>query len=194
MVESFYTTVPALEAMRGHRSAWKTRQRGMRQRNAASKAGVRTHQGRRITKAKTDGAFAAHSVCARISSAPPPPPPPGSLCHQLLSLASPLLSLLLSYISSVPGSTRRRRRRRRHTRARAVDPTHAFLGDGTRDGRALHLALGVHNDARVVLKVEEDAVASAPRLALAHHHGGHDWVCGRPSEQCGQQGVRESTL
>ncbi len=35
----------------------------------------------------------------------------------------------------------------------------------------LHLALGVDNDAGIVLKVDEGAVLSPPRLALPHHHG-----------------------
>ena len=37
--------------------------------------------------------------------------------------------------------------------------------------RTLHLALGVDDDARVVLKVDEGALLSPPRLALADDNG-----------------------
>jgi hypothetical protein len=41
-------------------------------------------------------------------------------------------------------------------------------------GLTLHLALRVHNDASVVLKVQEYAVLAAPRLPLADDHRWHD--------------------
>lgn len=49
-----------------------------------------------------------------------------------------------------------------------------FLGDGTRDGVALHLALGVHDDGGVVLEVDVDTVGSSPRAALSDDDGGVD--------------------
>lgn len=49
-----------------------------------------------------------------------------------------------------------------------------LLAHGARNSAALHLALGVDNDTRVVLKVQEDAVGALPRLALSHDNGGHD--------------------
>ena len=49
-----------------------------------------------------------------------------------------------------------------------------LLCDGTSDGRALHLTLGVDDDTGVILKVEEDTVTSPPGLALADNDGGHD--------------------
>mmetsp|Transcript_22712 Transcript_22712/g.90108 ORF Transcript_22712/g.90108 Transcript_22712/m.90108 type:complete len:201 (+) Transcript_22712:968-1570(+) len=51
-----------------------------------------------------------------------------------------------------------------------------FLGDGSRDGRALHLALVVDDDARVVLEVDDEALLSPPGLALADDDGGHDFL------------------
>ena len=47
----------------------------------------------------------------------------------------------------------------------------AFFRDGTGNGRPLHLALIVHNHARVVFEVEEGTVLSAEGLRLAHDHG-----------------------
>lgn len=49
-----------------------------------------------------------------------------------------------------------------------------LLADGAGDGGALHLALGVDNDAGVVLKVEEDTVEALPGLGLADNDGGVD--------------------
>ncbi|GIX61055.1 syntaxin 5 [Babesia caballi] len=48
----------------------------------------------------------------------------------------------------------------------------ALLGDGAGDGRALHLPLGVYDDAGVVLEVDEVAVVAPPGLALAYDNGG----------------------
>lgn len=47
-----------------------------------------------------------------------------------------------------------------------------LLSDGAGDGGSLHLTLGVHNDASVVLKVQEDTVPTAPRLPLTHNDCG----------------------
>lgn len=49
-----------------------------------------------------------------------------------------------------------------------------LLADGAGDGGALHLALGVDDDAGIVLKVEEDAVEALPGLGLADNDGGVD--------------------
>jgi hypothetical protein len=49
-----------------------------------------------------------------------------------------------------------------------------LLCDGTSDGRALHLTLGVDDDTGVVLEVEENTVGPPPGLALADNDGGHD--------------------
>merc|ERR1719512_626329 len=46
----------------------------------------------------------------------------------------------------------------------------ALLGHGPLDGGALHLALVVDDDARVVLEVDPDALAAPPGLLLADHH------------------------
>lgn len=51
--------------------------------------------------------------------------------------------------------------------------THTFFCDGPRNRGALHLALGVHDDTRVVLKVEEYTVSPAPGFALADNYCGH---------------------
>jgi len=45
-----------------------------------------------------------------------------------------------------------------------------LLGDGTSNAGALHLTLGVHNDASVVLEVQNGAVLAAPALALTDDH------------------------
>jgi len=50
----------------------------------------------------------------------------------------------------------------------------ALLSDGAGDGRSLHLTLGVDNDSGVVLKVQDDTLPAAPRLALADHNRGHN--------------------
>ena len=50
--------------------------------------------------------------------------------------------------------------------------TRALLGHGASDGRPLHLALGVHNHARIVLKVDKGAVLPPPRFSLADDHDG----------------------
>lgn len=50
----------------------------------------------------------------------------------------------------------------------------SLLTDGAGNGGALHLTLGVDNDAGVVLKVEEDTVESLPWLGLADNDGGVD--------------------
>merc|ERR1712080_528425 len=50
----------------------------------------------------------------------------------------------------------------------------SFLTDGAGNGGALHLTLGVDNDAGVVLKVEEDTVEALPGLGLANNDGGVD--------------------
>ena len=50
----------------------------------------------------------------------------------------------------------------------------ALLGDGAGDGGALHLALGVDDDACVVFEVQEVALSPAEGLSLAHEDGGHD--------------------
>ncbi|EGX95503.1 hypothetical protein CCM_00157 [Cordyceps militaris CM01] len=49
-----------------------------------------------------------------------------------------------------------------------------LLADGAGDGGALHLALGVDDDAGIVLKVEEDTVEALPGLGLADNDGGVD--------------------
>ena len=49
-----------------------------------------------------------------------------------------------------------------------------LLGDGTGDGRALGLTLRVDDHASVVLKVDEDTVLAAPRLALTNDDARHD--------------------
>ena len=49
-----------------------------------------------------------------------------------------------------------------------------LLCDGSSDGRALHLTLGVDDDTGVVLEVQVDTVCSPPWLALADNDGGHD--------------------
>ena len=49
----------------------------------------------------------------------------------------------------------------------------ALLGHRSRDRRALHLALHVHDHSSVVLEVDGDALLPAPRLLLADHHCGH---------------------
>jgi hypothetical protein len=50
----------------------------------------------------------------------------------------------------------------------------ALLRHGSADGGALHVALGVHDHARVVLEVDEHAaVHPPPRLALPHDHRRH---------------------
>merc|ERR1719330_1177530 len=46
----------------------------------------------------------------------------------------------------------------------------ALLGHGPLDGGALHLALVVDDDARVVLEVDPDALAAPPGLLLADDH------------------------
>lgn len=53
----------------------------------------------------------------------------------------------------------------------------ALLCDGSSDGGSLHVTLGVDNDTGRVLKVEEDTIAPAPRLALSDDDSWHD--CGR---------------
>lgn len=50
----------------------------------------------------------------------------------------------------------------------------ALLTDGAGDGRALHFTLGVDNDTSVVLKVDEDTIATAPGLALTDDDSGHN--------------------
>lgn len=61
----------------------------------------------------------------------------------------------------------------------------------------LHLALVVHNDAAVVLEVDEDTVLPPPGLALPHHHGRHhcrgggDRLGGEMRVECGWPGGRE---
>lgn len=59
----------------------------------------------------------------------------------------------------------------------ALSMAHLAL-TGAGNGGCLHLSLGVDNDACRVFKVEEDSIAPAPRLALAHDNGGHDYGCG----------------
>lgn len=49
----------------------------------------------------------------------------------------------------------------------------ALLGDGSGDGRALHFALVVDDDAGVVLEVDEDTVLPAEWLALSDDDCGH---------------------
>merc|ERR1719387_2178234 len=43
----------------------------------------------------------------------------------------------------------------------------ALLRDGTKDGRSLHLTLVVHNDACVILEVDEGTLRPPPSLPLA---------------------------
>ena len=50
----------------------------------------------------------------------------------------------------------------------------ALLSDGASDTGTLHLALGVDDDAGVVLEVEEVTLTSADGLALSDDDGGHD--------------------
>ena len=50
----------------------------------------------------------------------------------------------------------------------------ALLGDGSGNGRSLHLSLVVDDDAGGVLEVDEDALLSAEGLALADDDAGHD--------------------
>ena len=51
----------------------------------------------------------------------------------------------------------------------------ALLGHRAGDGRALHVALDVDDDTRVVLKVDEaTALGPPPRLALPHNNSRHD--------------------
>lgn len=50
----------------------------------------------------------------------------------------------------------------------------ALLGNRASDGRALHLALDVDDDAGVVLEVDVDASLAAPGLALADDDSRHD--------------------
>ena len=47
----------------------------------------------------------------------------------------------------------------------------SFFCDGTRDTRALHLALVVDDDTSVVLKVDHGAILAAPALALPDNDG-----------------------
>ncbi|CAH0375348.1 unnamed protein product, partial [Pelagomonas calceolata] len=63
---------------------------------------------------------------------------------------------------------------RPRVRGDARPQVRALLRDGAVDGRALHLALVVDDDAGVVLEVDDDALLSAPGLALADDDGGHD--------------------
>merc|ERR1719272_2543508 len=48
-----------------------------------------------------------------------------------------------------------------------------FFGNRALNRRTLHLALIVHDDAGVVLEVDENAITTAPSLLLANHHGFH---------------------
>lgn len=48
----------------------------------------------------------------------------------------------------------------------------ALLGDGSSDGRALHLTLGIHNHASVVLEVDEDTILPSEGLPLTDDYGG----------------------
>lgn len=48
-----------------------------------------------------------------------------------------------------------------------------FLGDGSGDGRSLHLALVVDDNAGVVLEVDEDTILPAKWLALPNDDGRH---------------------
>lgn len=70
--------------------------------------------------------------------------------------------------------------------------TDAFFGDGTGDGGALHLTLGIYDDTSIILqvseisvrslagytylKVEEKTITSTPGLALADDDGRHRWT------------------
>jgi hypothetical protein len=49
----------------------------------------------------------------------------------------------------------------------------AFFRDGTSDGRALHLTLGIYDNTGIILKVEEKTVTSTPSFALADNDGRH---------------------
>jgi len=50
----------------------------------------------------------------------------------------------------------------------------ALLGDGSGNGRSLHLSLVVDDDAGGILKVDEDALLPAERLALTDDDAGED--------------------
>lgn len=70
--------------------------------------------------------------------------------------------------------------------------THAFFRDGTSDGGALHLTLGIYDDTGIILpvremcvrflagytylKVEEETITSTPGFALADDDGRHRWM------------------
>jgi hypothetical protein len=49
-----------------------------------------------------------------------------------------------------------------------------LLGNGSRDCATLHFSLVVDNDTGAVLKVNEDTLLPAERLALPHNDSGHD--------------------
>ena len=48
-----------------------------------------------------------------------------------------------------------------------------LLANGSSDGGALHLTLGVDDDAGIVLEVNKNAVPATPGLALTHDDSGH---------------------
>jgi hypothetical protein len=50
----------------------------------------------------------------------------------------------------------------------------SLLRDGASDTGTLHLALGVDDDARIVLEVDDSAILAAPGLALTDDDGAED--------------------
>merc|ERR1719310_2537172 len=73
----------------------------------------------------------------------------------------PYRAVAFRYLATSADSGGRRRDFRPHLRA--------LLRHWPRDTRPLHLALVVHDHARVVLEVDEHALAATPRLLLANH-------------------------
>jgi hypothetical protein len=51
----------------------------------------------------------------------------------------------------------------------------SLLRDGASDSRALHFTLRVDNHTSIVLKVDENTIASPPRLALTNDDSCVDW-------------------
>mmetsp|Transcript_48092 Transcript_48092/g.109254 ORF Transcript_48092/g.109254 Transcript_48092/m.109254 type:complete len:209 (+) Transcript_48092:231-857(+) len=85
----------------------------------------------------------------------------------------------------------------------------ALLGHRAEHGRALHLALVVHNHPGIVLEEDEDAVLPPERLALPHHdrrhhlftqlglalfHRGHDHVTRGRGRQAVQHALYQCTI
>lgn len=50
----------------------------------------------------------------------------------------------------------------------------AFLSNGSGNGWSLHFTFVIHDDARIILEVDEDSISSTERFALSNDDGGHD--------------------